>query len=167
MEKITKISLALLMMMTIAMAKKDLGNIVKEMSDKMVEMEDRITTNEENLMKAQEELTSLREAPYVHVCGGHWGWITQTSQVISYENLIYSSSNDAGADLDLSTGVFTAGQPGSYTATWSLAASDNAGEHTVSIYLRKNRLNIVESHHYSYYTGESGRIIDQGMFLHR
>ena len=58
-----------------------------------------------------------------------------TSQIISYTKLLYSSTNVDGAGLDISEGVFTSGHPGTYTATWSLSAWNDAGDSRVFIYL--------------------------------
>ena len=71
--------------------------------------------------------------------------------------------------MDIGDGVFTSGHPGSYTVTWSFHTGYDVGEHYVDIYLRTNEVNIPESRHVSYYTGSSGRLLDQGgrtMVLH-
>ena len=82
--------------------------------------------------------------------------------IASYTTLLYCSTNVAGGGLDISTGVFTAGHPGSYTATWSLIASDDHGKSAVYIYLRKNGVNMDESRHYSHYGGPTAGVGEQG-----
>ena len=58
-----------------------------------------------------------------------------------------------GAVLDISTGLYNAGHPGTYSATWALTASDDEGDHYVQLYLRKNKNFIPETFHDSYYYG--------------
>ena len=142
-----------------------------------MEMNERLALNEEKLMKTQQELMELKtknielerevsflkNPPFFHVCGSQ-GSLNISSQTITYSRLLYTSSNIEGAGLDISTGVLTGPYPGSYTATWSLHETNNAGEHAVSIYLRINGQNIQQSWHYSEYTGSSGRVDDQGRY---
>ena len=53
--------------------------------------------------------------------------------------------------------------PGSYKVTWSVLASDDAGNNEVLIYLKKNGEIIDESWHRSYFSGTSGSYVgDQG-----
>ena len=121
-----------------------------------------MTTKDDLTQELKREVSFLKDPPWTFACGAHNKGMTVTDQTISYTTLLYSSTNVAGAGLDISTGVFTAGHPGSYTATWSLLAEDNAGDHYVAVYLRKNGENIEESRHLSEYTGSSGYVGDQG-----
>merc|ERR1719154_351395 len=106
---------------------------------------------------------SVRGVFYTYACGARSGGWSKSGVSIPYSTLLYSSSNVEGPHgLDISTGVFTAGWPGTYTVTWSLMANDYHGGSGVTIYLRKNGDNIGESHHNSYYTGSSGVVQDQG-----
>ena len=111
----------------------------------------------------EREVSFLKSPPFSFACGSHYDPISTTSQAISYSTLLYSSSGNIEGPhgLDISTGVFTAGHPGSYTATWSLMAADNAGDSRVYIYLRKNGEYIVDSLHASHHTG-TGTVEDQG-----
>merc|ERR1719283_637995 len=54
--------------------------------------------------------------------------------------------------LDISSGRYTAGYPGTYTVTYSLANNVHSGsQNYVEMYVRKNGQNIPESYHRSYY----------------
>ena len=88
--------------------------------------------------------------------------VSVMEQIVPYNSLFFSSSNVGGAGLDISTGVFTSGHSGTYTATWSMMASDGSQEPQVVLYLRKNSENIPESAHYSRYAGSGGLVYDQG-----
>merc|ERR1711915_1112308 len=82
---------------------------------------------------------------------------------VQFEKTVYSQCNNCqNANFDLASGVYTNGWPGTYTVTWDLIAIDDAGDHGVQIYLKKNGEKIVESLHDSYYSGSSGRVEDQG-----
>merc|ERR1719500_190521 len=120
-----------------------------------------IATTKTALMELELEVTRAKEPPFIHACG--YQSDTIVSGTISYSSLLYSSTNMPGVGgLDTETGVFTAPHPGSYTATWSTLARNNAGDHDVDIYLYKNGQRIEESYHVSDYTGPSGRVADQG-----
>ena len=108
----------------------------------------------------EREVSFLKDPPWTFACGFVFS-LTTTHKAISYDTLLYSSTNVAGAGLDISTGGFTAGHPGSYTATWSLGAGMIHG-HRVYIYLRKNGKNIAESLHYSFFNDDSAEVRDQG-----
>ena len=189
MEKTTKILLMVIIGMSVGEAMEDMVDIAKELRIEMGEMkndlkaksvliqelEREISATKEDLLTTMEDLktkdvaikylesqvSNLRDAPFTFACGAHSAAIT--SATISYSTLLYSSTNVEGSHgLDILTGVFTAGYPGTYTATWGLAALDNAGDSPVNIYLRKNGERIQESRHLSHYTGSTGRVSDQG-----
>ena len=127
--------------------------------DDLITTKDDLITTKDDL---EREVSFLKNLPFSFACGSHYDGLHITTQAISYNTLLYSSTNIAGPHgLDISTGVFTAGHPGSYTATWSLMALDNAGDYGVDIYLRKNGDKIVDSRHRSYNTG-TGQVSDQG-----
>jgi hypothetical protein len=116
-----------------------------------------------NVIKQLEsEVSILKDPPFTFACGSHQASFTKSAQIIPYSKLLYASSNVDGAGLDIDTGVFTAGHPGSYTVTWSLAAANEADEYWVAIHLRKNGVRIEESEHESHYTGTSGVVLEQG-----
>ena len=147
-----------------AEAKEDLEMIVREMKIEMGEVKKRLTKNEEDLkakdvsiQDLEREVSFLKDPPWTFACGAHYDLISIKDQAISYATLLYSSSNVAGAGLDISTGVFTAGHPGSYTATWSLMAS--SGQGSLEVFLRKNGKIIQESCHHSFVTDQGGRTL--------
>ena len=116
-------------------------------------------------MELELEVTRVKEPPFIHACGSHnTSGLSIQSGTIPYSRLLYSSTNQETGGLDTETGVFTAPHPGSYTATWSTYASDNAGDYYVLIYLYKNGQMIYESEHVSYYSGPSGLVDDQGKY---
>ena len=129
-----------------------------------------------SIKELKEEVSFLKEPPWTFMCGARFDdgdYLSITSQAITYSTLFYSSTNVDGSGLDIATGIFSAGFPGSYTATWSLEASNEPGEEAVAIFLRKNGVQIEESRQYSIYDitdgGTSGYIGDQGgrtMILH-
>merc|ERR1712236_138764 len=82
------------------------------------------------------------------------------SQTITYSSLFYSSTNVNGADLDVSTGLFTAGWAGTYTVTWSGSATVDG--HDLYIFLQKNGEDIEDSRTHSYIGGGFSDIVDQG-----
>merc|ERR1711892_356421 len=110
----------------------------------------------------ERDVSIIRNPPFIHSCGSHYEYLSITSQTIPYNRLLYSSTNTEGGGLDIARGVFTCPWPGSYTVTWSLAADDDAGDHSVVIYLRQNGQKIEESRHYSDYSGPSGQATNQG-----
>ena len=117
-----------------------------------------------DLQVLKREVSILKDPPYTFVCG-YQPDQTIIAQTIPYTKLFYSSTNVKGSGLDINTGVFTAGHPGSYTVTWSTNAHDDENDDQVVIYLRKNKRDIEESRHESFYVarnGGSGRIDEQG-----
>ena len=116
-------------------------------------------TKEQDL---ENELSVLKEPPFAHFCGSYNGGLSITTNIVSYSNLLYSSTNVAGTDLDISTGIFTSGWPGSYTVSWNLGVDASSGDNAVWIYLRINGNQIADSMHQSYYNGISGYVYDQG-----
>ena len=169
------IGLVVILMKPMAEAQGDLGNIVKDMNERLTVNEEKLQMAEEELKWTKEELKSsmttikelerevsfLKEPPWTFFCGSQPNGIIGSSQVLSYETLLYSSSNVDGAGLDLSSGIFTSGYAGTYTITWSLWAADKDGGN-INIFLRKNREEISESRHVSYYDGSEGYVEDQG-----
>merc|ERR1712045_826884 len=105
----------------------------------------------------------MRNPPYMHACGAYPHYLSIETGTIPYEKLLYSSTNTEGGGLDIASGVFTSSWPGSYTVTWSLMAGNDAGETHTSIFLQQNgHITILESEHYTDYTGPSGVVQEQG-----
>ena len=103
-----------------------------------------------------------QQPPLVSVCGEKFTF-TSNSATIPYDSLFHSSTNiPGGPALNTETGVFTAPLAGIYYVTWALLSANDAGDNGVFIYLRHNGITIVETRHYSSYTGSSGYVRDQG-----
>merc|ERR1719369_456908 len=109
----------------------------------------------------EREVAILKAPPYIHACGSHYDVISASSGTISYTSLLYSSTNQEGGGLDISSGVFTAPHGGSYTVSWDAQARLNRWE-GVYIYLQINGVTMEESLHNSYY----GDNIDDHMNEH-
>merc|ERR1711892_154200 len=126
--------------------------------DDLTSLVDDLTTKDHEL---ERDVSIIRNPPFIHSCGHRYS-TSITAQTIPYDSLLYSSTNTEGGGLDIATGVFTSPWPGSYTVTWSLTADDGYTDSLVRIYLRQNGQKITESVHYSYYSGPSGYVRDQG-----
>ena len=131
------------------------------LSNLSIFLEQELNVNSASIEHIDREVGFLKDPPFTFACGYNYDYYVN-AHTIPYEKLFYSSSNVEGAGLDSSTGKFTAGHPGTYTATWSLGAGDGAEESHTKIFLRKNSASIVESEHFSYYTGPSGISFEQG-----
>merc|ERR1711892_408038 len=144
--------------------KDDLINTKDDLTTTNLKLDD-LTSFVDDLMSKDLELerdvSIISNPPFIHSCGYKFS-TTITSQTITYNSLLYSSTNTEGGGLDIATGVFTSPLAGSYTVTWSLYAYDDHGDHYIEIYLRLNGKSIFESHHSSVYSGPSGRVEDQG-----
>merc|ERR1719411_84821 len=66
------------------------------------------------------------------------------------------------SNLNKYPGTYIAPFSGTYIATYSMYASERAGEHMLSLSLRNNGTVIPESKHISKYGGSSGLMDDQG-----
>jgi len=109
----------------------------------------------------EREVVILSDPPYLHICASHNEYLYIDDQTIPYTSLLSSSTNTEGGWLEMTKGVFTAPVSGTYTVTWATMASLNTGER-LEIYLQKIGDNILQSEHYSQYTGDSGISADQG-----
>ena len=122
---------------------------------KMEALEERILVTERKCNKMHKELDTkieelehstaiLKNPPWTFVCAYKY-LVEYSSRVIDYDKILYSSTNVDGADLDLASGVFTSGHPGTYTAVWTSENNNAVYEKTLNIFLRKNGDIIVES----------------------
>ena len=135
-----------------------------ETEDKLAGALIELSETKTELIEAKSEIKIMRNTPYMHACGAHIDKLNMRSSTIPYSTLLYSDTNTEGGGLDIASGVFTSSWPGSYTVSLSLISQDDAGEHTVDIYLQHNGENIEESRHYSYYNEvSSGRVGDVGI----
>ena len=130
MENIVKIVMAVLIMMTMVEAEKDLEVMVRMMVKEMNMMKSDLQSTKEELLsqidakddsinELERELSSLKNSPKTYACAGHYSVLSTTRQAISYSNLLYSSSNVAGAGLNITSGQFISGVAGSYTLHYS------------------------------------------------
>ena len=123
-----------------------------------------------NLTKTRlNNLEYLRDPPFTFGCGSQTDWISTHSEVITYNNLMYYSSNVEGASLDIKSGIFTAGHPGTYMVSWSMETQNTAGNTGIYIFLRKNGAEVNGSRTASYNIIGSGTMYEQGsrtVFLH-
>merc|ERR1711997_580329 len=125
--------------------------------------DDLVITKEALMSKTDElerEVAILKDPPYIHACGSNAG-LSASYGTIPYTSLLYSSTNQEDGGLDISTRVFTAPWGGSYTVSWDTSAELDQFE-AVEIYLQKNGESIEGSRHMSYYSGDTGRVKEQG-----
>ena len=133
---------------------------IVELEHKIVKLEKENMVQKAKLEKIEKEelnheivelklkLENLENPPSYHMCAYQWKVYKNSSvSVITYDKILYLSSHRCDeADVNLGTGVFTAGFPGTYTVTWALYASTNP---LSRFYLRKNGARIDESEHCS------------------
>jgi len=125
-------------------------DLEKQMDHQRITIEE-LVSKAAVLKKVESDISSLKEPPFLHDCGAHYDdhGLSLASGTISYNKLLYSSTNIAGTGLDISTGRFTSLFPGSYTVTWGLRVDDNEGDTNTIIYLKMNGHIIKESRHES------------------
>jgi len=116
----------------------------------------------------ERDVSFLKNPPHYHICV-YQHFTSVRSSNVQFQKELYSDCNmcdgeegNSPANFDLASGVYTNGWPGTYTVTWDLYAYNIHGNPIVSVYLRKNGVNIEESLHYSSYSGSSGLVRDQG-----
>merc|ERR1711915_762580 len=119
----------------------------------------KLKVKDEELVK---DVSFLKSPPVYHICV-YQTYTSATSSNVPFEKTVYSQCNNCqNANFDLASGVYTNGWPGTYTVTWDLYAGNNDGDPWLEIYLKKNGEIIQESEHWSYYSGSSGVVLDQG-----
>jgi len=141
---------------------QDLEKVLLNYNKRLQTFQEALQTKDTTIMKLEKEISYLKESPWIYACAAQ-AYISTVAQTITYNNLISASTNIGGPGLDVSTGVFTSGYPGDYTAAWSLRSDNDYHNDAVSIYLRKNGMSIAESYHWSQYGDSSGGFVgDQG-----
>ena len=138
---------------------------LKQLNFELVDLEQQNMVKKEelnrkivNLMLKMEDLSN---PPFYHMClfQDH-GYVN--NHVINYDRILYLSSYRCDdANIDLNSGRFTAGFPGTYTVTWSLRARIYWRNR---IYLRKNKIQIKESS-LEFYNERDHYEFVQGTFL--
>jgi len=165
--------LVVVYMIAMVRAKDDLQSIISQMETEMEDLRDDLThinsdleaqiiERDTSIMELEEEIKLLKNAPYTYSCAGHYNLLSSSNHAVTYSNIIFWESNLENAWMNITSGQFTAGYPGIYTATWSLRAIDDTGDPSIHINLRKNKNIIDETLHFSRYTGNSGYVYDQG-----
>ena len=132
------------------MTHEELNMIVRDLNA----MRDKLEVKDMVLQKYDEEIYFLKNPPMTFACAAHYEYQNSISgQVIPFTNLLYSATNVESV-LDIATGKFTAGHPGSYTATWSMRVLlGYKGTVDFTLFLRKNGENIFDSVHFTYHSG--------------
>jgi len=125
-------------------------------------MNEKIVSINKTTTEHSRNIKFLRDPPEIFYCGYKYDMNT-TESIITYNSLFYSRTNQETGGLDLSSGLFTAGYPGTYTVTWSLWSSNDFGDDKMVIYLYKNGKNLGDpSKQSSWYNGPSGYVRDFG-----
>merc|ERR1712129_604251 len=115
---------------------------LNELNINILSIKNALNITQGKLVKAQQELRArgsiideiekdvsfLKEPPWTFFCAGDASYQGIVGAILTYPTLLYSSTNVDGADLDITTGVFISGFPGSYTVTWSMWADDSPGD---------------------------------------
>merc|ERR1711936_218460 len=87
----------------------------------------------------ESQLEVVRDPPYCMYCASRDDHLLLYSQPVNYDKVFYSSTNVDGADLDVETGLFTSGHPGSYTVSFTYETYNTPPiANSISVYLRKN-----------------------------
>ena len=114
----------------------------------------------------EDSVFNLKNAQYLHICAENSGISKPPlSRNLHFTSILYSSTNMADGGLDIETGVFTCPTPGTYSVTWSMIVTDShdMGQHWLSLFLRKNRRDIIHSLYWSYFTNpDDGTVGDIG-----
>ena len=184
MEKATKTPLMVLLVITMGEAIHDQEEVIAIISKKVENLQHEMVITKEDILATKEELlvtkedlqkrdmiisdlkrevSFLKNPPFFHACASLptlAGFFTQT---ITYNTLLFSSTNTDIGGMDITSGIFTSPYPGIYLVSWSLEANaDLKGAHQVYFYLRKNGQDIQESGLFSANTSPDA-VMDIGM----
>merc|ERR1719481_1538235 len=101
----------------------------KKLAEKQVEdittIHEIIARMNSSIVDHSKYLQFLRDQPEIYYCA-YQHFVYSKTSVITYDSIFYSRSNQDVGGLDISSGLFTAGYPGTYTVTWSLTTQLNA-----------------------------------------
>ena len=77
------------------------------------------------------ELDFVKTPPYLHICA-YQNPYNSKSRTIPYEKYLYKSFGGLyqRGEINLASGIFTSGWPGSYQVTWSFMSANSAGDTT-------------------------------------
>merc|ERR1711915_802397 len=140
----------------------EIGKLQEKMKMRNQDVAERIRRVKESQEELKEQVILKKDPPYLNACAALPALLVVTEHIITYRTFLMFSTNVVESNLDLASGMFTCGWPGFYSVSWSLYASNNAGDHGIEILLRKNMEIIEETKHWSFYNGPSGEVIDQG-----
>ena len=110
-------------------------------------MEIRKLKSEDSQIK--NDLRPLRIFSYQCAHKNRW---TAANSIITYDKLMISSMSGMSGGLDINTGVFTAGQGGVWSVSYSFKSRHFSGDEAV-LYL--NGANLMESFHDTFHAGSS------------
>ena len=154
--------LLMVLLITLSEGKEEetqIEKIIKDLEETKQQLKDTIQDLKDT-KQILNNVVSEKNPPFIFGCGAQNDWITTHAEVITYSSLLYFSTNVEGANLDIETGVFTAGHPGTYLVTWSMETENTIGKTPAYIYLRKNGDMIGGSRTASYYTGGAGAMYE-------
>jgi len=128
----------------------------KELRAKTRALSDEVSKLKSTARGQEQEIRRLRDPPVAYYCG-YKELYNQNSQIVPYDSLFYSYSNQGVGGLDTSTGTFSAPFPGTYRITYSVY-NEVVYDQSVEMHIQKNGVSIPESLHWSWYssTGEQG-----------
>merc|ERR1719430_2293136 len=137
---------------------KNVKKVGDQFDEKICELENRLAKYE---MRLQSKLADVKEVPYLEVCGYQDEWYKSPS-TISYDSILseYHSGGGEG-QLDITTGIFTAGTPGFYTVTYSGRSAVDPDQY-VLMYLYHNGVRVDQSEWVTYLSDGDQRMEDQG-----
>lgn len=106
------------------------------------------------MMVLREIVDEVRNPPFAFQCASHYAdWYTSNA-IITYDKLLYSSMFNVDGGFDITTGIFTAGYPG----TWRITASMKSALHsdqTNYVFIYHNDQMIEDSKFLTYVLGSS------------
>ena len=111
------------------------SNEMEDVRKRLAEAENKLEVTEQKQL-SESEMDFFKTPPYLHMCTSRHrcGSINKT---ITYESYLYKSFGGlyTNGEVDLASGIFTSGWPGSYQVTWSFWSSNHRGFTTVIVKL--------------------------------
>jgi len=138
------------------------SQMMKDQQEEIKQLTELVDSLSNKCSDQEKSINTLLSPPEVFYCG-YRGETSQINSILTFDRFSFLSTNQLTGGLIPATGIFTSPYTGIYSITWSLSASNSAGDKQVLISLRKNGVYVgEESDHQSQYTGESGFVVDQG-----
>merc|ERR1711936_344143 len=113
---------------------KIITSISSDDNPKLNALERIVAEMKERLEKTEKALQT--PPPYMFVCASRSSGFDLKKGPVTYSETTYSSTNLETGGLNISTGVFTAGHPGIYSASWSMVNYNRGGQDFVYLYHR-------------------------------